>query len=92
MNPPPPEILPFGCAAGLEFPTQNAETHACRSVSVPCFCPILTKIGMYRKILVKLSNTKFYENPLIGSRIVTCGHMDSHKRMVKKLKTFLQRA
>lgn len=36
---------------------------------VPISCPILTKTGMFRQILVKLLSIKFNENPFNGSRV-----------------------
>jgi hypothetical protein len=40
---------------------------------------LLTKIGMCRQIAVKLTNTKFHENPFRGPRDDTCGQADTGK-------------
>jgi hypothetical protein len=34
-------------------------------LSSPCFIPILTKIGIYRLIQLKIYNNRFYKNPFI---------------------------
>ena len=39
---------------------------------VVCYCPILTKNGVTWQILVKLSDTKCYENLFDGFQIATC--------------------
>jgi hypothetical protein len=44
----------------------NADTHVVLQVKCPHFCLILTPIGMYQQILVKLSSTKFHENSFNG--------------------------
>jgi hypothetical protein len=46
--------------------------------------------GLNGTPVVQLPNARFYENPFSGFRIVTCWHMGSCRRMVKKLKMFLQ--
>jgi hypothetical protein len=50
--------------------------------SVPYFCLILTTIRMYRQMLVNLPNVIFYEGPLSGSRVVTCGQ--TYRRMNRR--------
>jgi hypothetical protein len=39
-------------------------------------CPILTKIGMCRQFLVKVSDMKFHDNLFSSSRVVTYGRTD----------------
>jgi hypothetical protein len=55
---------------------QQYETHLCLHVRCPVFFPILTKLGVSRKIFIKVSNTKFHENPFGGSRPEICRETD----------------
>jgi hypothetical protein len=41
--------------------------------SARCFCPILTKFGFSRQILIEVPNIKFHENSSSGSRADACG-------------------
>jgi hypothetical protein len=43
----------------------NVDRYSCK---VSVFCLILTKIRMFRQILVKSSDMKFHKNQLSGSR------------------------
>ena len=43
------------------------------------FCPILTKSGFSRQILIEVASIKFHENPSSGSRPETCGQTDMTK-------------
>jgi hypothetical protein len=45
---------------------------------------------MLRRILVKLPNIKFYENPVSGCQVVMCGHLNTWADMAKLLSAFLQ--
>jgi len=40
------------------------------------------KLEFSRQIFEKYSNIKFYENPSIGSRVVSCGQTDMTKLVV----------
>jgi hypothetical protein len=51
--------------------------------SARCCCPILTKTGIYRQIVVKLPNIKFHENPHSANE---CGQTG----MAKLISSFLQ--
>jgi hypothetical protein len=48
----------------------------------PIFCPILTKSGFSRQIIMTL-NIKFRGNQSCGSRADTCERMDRHTDMTK---------
>jgi len=43
------------------------------------FCSILTKSGVCRQILVKVTNTKFHKNPSSESRADECGRTDGQR-------------
>jgi hypothetical protein len=45
-------------------------------------CQILIILEFSRQVLEKYSNTKFHENPSIGSRVVSCGQTDMTKLIV----------
>jgi hypothetical protein len=42
-------------------------------VQYPLFCQILIELKIFRHILEKRSNSKFYENASSGGRVVPCG-------------------
>ena len=40
------------------------------------FCPILTKVGVYQKILLKIPKTNFQENQFVACRVIPYGRTD----------------
>jgi hypothetical protein len=73
----PDTVLHSNVRSPHSFKVTCVHRNACRSSCLYC-CPILTKTGMWWRILVKLPNTKFYENPLCSSRGVTCEPTSRH--------------
>ena len=57
------------------FRTAVSNTTVLRSVrtGLDIFCSILTKTGVCRQSLVKVTNTKFHKNPSSESRADECG-------------------
>jgi hypothetical protein len=58
----------------------NVKTSLCTAHAN--FCRILTKLEFPRQIFEKVSNTKYYQNPSNGSRVVPCGQTDTTKQIV----------
>jgi hypothetical protein len=52
------------------------------------FCLILMKLEFSRQIFEKSLNTKFHENPPIGSRDVPCGQKDRRRDKTKLVAAF----
>jgi hypothetical protein len=46
------------------------------------------KLEFCEQIFEKYSNTKFPENPSIGSQVVPCGQMDKRTDVMKLIVTF----
>ena len=51
-------------------------------------CPISTKLGVSRKVVIKVSSTKFHGNPSCGSRADTDTRTDGRMGMMKLISAF----
>jgi hypothetical protein len=45
----------------------------------PSLLQNFNQISIFKRIFEQSSNTKFHENPFIGSRIIPCGQTDESK-------------
>lgn len=54
------------------------------------YCPISTKIGLYREISVEILYTVFHKNIYSGNRVVRCGWTDEQPPFEIYLRSHIQ--
>jgi hypothetical protein len=80
--------LSYNSPRGISrFGIPHTDTHAQTPIIVVRFLPELEYVDRF---LVNFTNTKFYENPFSGSRIVTWRQTDRQTDMAKLIGAFLQ--
>ena len=62
-----------------EFTEIWSQTYIGVHLKYPLRCHILTKLEFYRWIFHKSCYIKFYENPSIGSQVVSCGQTERRR-------------
>jgi hypothetical protein len=55
-----------------EAPTCRSQKRMHVLTQVACYCcPVVSRISLFRQIVVTLPSTEFQENPFSGTRVVT---------------------
>jgi hypothetical protein len=90
-------VLIFSTTSAWKFShfKSNRARYICAYVSKSSRCfsrQILIKLELSRHIFDKYSNTKFYQNPSCGSRLVPCGWTDGHVEVNSSFSPFCEGA